>query len=57
MLNIRQQHILDELEKHSSSFITSDYLVKKFDVSLRTIQSDMKKVRNYVNDLEVAEIV
>lgn len=57
MLNIRQQDILDELEKHSSSFITSDYLVKKFNVSLRTIQSDIKKVRNYVNESKSAEII
>jgi lichenan operon transcriptional antiterminator len=57
VLNIRQQNILDELEKHSSSFVTSDYLVKKFDVSLRTIQSDMKKVREFVNDSKAAEII
>lgn len=57
MLNIRQQKILIELEKHSSSFINSDYLVQKFDVSLRTIQSDMKKVREFVNDSKAAEII
>lgn len=57
MLNIRQQNILAELEKHRYSFIASDYLVKKFDVSLRTIQSDMKKVRNFVNDSNAAEII
>lgn len=56
MLNIRQQNILDELEKNSSSFVTSDHLVKKFNVSLRTIQSDMKKVRNFINGTSVAEI-
>lgn len=57
MLNVRQQNILDELEKHSSSFITSDYFVKKLDVSLRTIQSDIKKIRSFVNETKVAEIV
>jgi len=57
VLNIRQQNILNELEKHSSSFITSDYLVKKFGVSLRTIQSDIKKVRNFVNETKAAEII
>lgn len=57
VLNKRQEAILKEFEKHSPSFLTAEYFVTKFKVSMRTIQSDIKNVREYLAAKEYAELV
>lgn len=49
MLNARQKEILKEFEKHSPSYLAADYLAETFNVSLRTIQSDIKKIREFLS--------
>ena len=45
MLNIRQQKILSEFYQFSSIYLTSTHFAKELDVSLRTIQTDLKQIR------------
>ena len=45
MLNIRQQKILGEFYQFSPIYLTSTHFAKEFDVSLRTIQTDLKQIR------------
>ncbi|MDH6365400.1 lichenan operon transcriptional antiterminator [Enterococcus sp. PF1-24] len=57
MLNQRQQAILKEFEKHSPSFLPAEYLVKKFGVSTRTIQTDVKQIKIFLAKNGFAELV
>ena len=43
MLTKRQKEMIQEFERHSPSFLTADHFVEKFQVSMRTVQSDIKK--------------
>ncbi|MFQ7235635.1 MAG: HTH domain-containing protein, partial [Enterococcus hulanensis] len=57
MLNKRQKEMIQEFERHSPSFLTADHFVDKFHVSMRTIQSDIKKVREYLAAAGYAELI
>lgn len=57
MLNSRQKQIVEAFEKHSPSYLAADYFVNKFGVSLRTVQSDIKQIREYFNQNDYAELV
>lgn len=57
MLSSRQKEIIKELEKHSPSYLVADYFVNKMGVSIRTIQSDMKIIKEYLSDNGFAELV
>lgn len=57
MLNKRQKEMIQEFERHSPSFLTADHFVDKFHVSMRTIQSDIKKVREYLATAGYAELI
>ncbi|MGM0216461.1 BglG family transcription antiterminator [Enterococcus sp. AZ109] len=57
MLNKRQREIVKEFEKHSPSFLTADYFVDKFGISLRTVQTDIKQVREELTKKDYAELV
>lgn len=47
MLNQRQLEMVREFEKNSPSYLSANDLVKKFDVSMRTVQSDIKNIREF----------
>lgn len=57
MLNQRQNEMLKDFEKHSPSFLAADYFVRKYGVSTRTIQSDLKKIRENLAAGDYAELV
>lgn len=57
MLNSRQKQMIEELEQHSPSYLTAAYLVHKFKVSTRTIQSDIKKIREHLKKNGTARLV
>ena len=57
VLNKRQKEMIQEFERHSPSFLTADHFVDKFHVSMRTIQSDIKKVREHLAASSYAEII
>lgn len=46
MLNQRSIEILMELCDHSDEYLTGAYFAEKFNVSLRTIQGDMREIKN-----------
>nr|WP_242703842.1 BglG family transcription antiterminator [Enterococcus sp. 669A] len=56
-MNKRQQEIVKEFEKHSPSFLTAEYFVDRFKVSMRTVQSDIKKVREELTGNQYAELI
>ncbi|GCF95278.1 PTS fructose transporter subunit IIA [Enterococcus florum] len=56
MLTKRQKAIIKEFETHSPSFLTAEYFVDKFGVSMRTIQSDIKAVREELAKNGYAEL-
>ena len=57
MLNQRQIEILLEFCNHSDEFLTASHFAKKLDVSLRTVQGDMKVIRKELADETCAELV
>lgn len=57
MLSKRQKEILRVFETHSPSFLTADYFVNKFDVSMRTIQTDIKRIREELAKENYAELI
>lgn len=57
MLNSRQKEMIEELEKHSPSYLSADHLVTKFGVSTRTIQSDIKKIREFLAQQNYAQLI
>ncbi|WP_277901891.1 BglG family transcription antiterminator [Enterococcus lactis] len=57
MLNKRQIEVIQEFERHSPSFLTADYFVEKCNVSMRTIQSDIKKIREFLSASNYAELI
>ena len=57
MLNKRQKEMIQEFERHSPSFLTADHFVDKFQVSMRTIQSDIKKIREDLSTSRYAELI
>lgn len=57
MLNRRQIEIVLEMWQNRDQFLTASHFAKKLNVSLRTIQGDMKCVREDIEDEPGAEIV
>ena len=57
MLNSRQKNIIEELEKHSPAYLTADHFVNKFEVSMRTVQSDIRTIREFLAQQGFAELV
>jgi lichenan operon transcriptional antiterminator len=57
VLTKRQKEMIQEFERHSPSFLTADHFVEKFQVSMRTVQSDIKKIREYLATTRYAELI
>lgn len=57
MLTKRQKEMIQEFERHSPSFLTADHFVEKFQVSMRTVQSDIKKIREHLATTRYAELI
>ena len=57
MLNQRQIEILMEFCNHSEEFLNASYFAEKLGVSLRTIQGDMKVIRQELEDETCASLV
>lgn len=57
MLNQRQIEILLEFCNHSDEFLTAAYFVDKMNVSLRTVQNDMKMIRKELEDETCANLI
>ena len=57
MLTKRQKEMIQEFERHSPSFLTADHFVDKFQVSMRTVQSDIKKIREHLATTRYAELI
>ncbi|AXG37758.1 PRD domain-containing protein [Enterococcus gilvus] len=56
MLTKRQTEMILEFERHSPSFLPAEHFVDKLQVSMRTIQSDIKKIREYLAATDYAEL-
>jgi lichenan operon transcriptional antiterminator len=57
MLNQRQIEILLEFCNHSEEFLTASHFADKLNVSLRTVQGDMKVIRKELEDETCASLV
>lgn len=57
MLNQRQIEILMEFCNHSDQFLTASHFADKLNVSLRTIQGDMKIIRQELEEESCAKLV
>lgn len=57
MLNQRQIEILLEFCNHPDEYLTGTYFAEKLNVSLRTIQGDMKMIRNELEEENCAKII
>jgi lichenan operon transcriptional antiterminator len=57
VLTKRQKEMIQEFERHSPSFLTADHFVEKFQVSMRTVQSDIKKIREHLATTRYAELI
>ena len=57
MLTKRQKEMIQEFERHSPSFLTADHFVEKFQVSMRTVQSEIKKIREHLATTRYAELI
>lgn len=57
MLNQRAIEILMELCNHTNEYLTGNYFSEKFHVSLRTIQADMREIKNELKAESCVEIV
>jgi len=52
----REFQIINIIEKSSPDYVTSRYIAEKLNMSIRTIQSDLKNVRKIFNLIESANI-
>lgn len=57
MINQRQMEILLELYKEKGQFLTASYFSKKMEVSLRTVQGDLKSLKMLLAKEGCADIV
>lgn len=57
MLNSRQKEMIKEFERNSPSFLPADFFVEKFNVSTRTVQSDIKKIRNEFSSKDYVDFI
>ena len=56
MLNQRQIEILLELCNHTEEYLTASYFADKLNVSLRTVQGDMKAIKTELEEESCAHI-
>lgn len=56
MLNERQLQIIKEFKKEMPNFVSSEHFVQRFGVSTRTIQSDIKKIKTFLDEAGFAEL-
>lgn len=47
VLTIRQIKILESLINNNNEYYTSNQLAQQFNVSIRTIKSDLKEIKNF----------
>lgn len=57
MLSKRAIEVLMELCNHPDEFLTGSYLAEKFQVSLRTIQGDMREIKEELQDETCVNII
>lgn len=57
MLNAREVKMLNDFYDHQSQSLTSNFFVEKYQVSTRTIQSDIKKIKQSLNGSKSAELI
>lgn len=57
MLNQRSIEILMELCNHPDEYLTGSYFAEKFNVSLRTIQGDMREIKQEFKDETCVSII
>ena len=57
MLSKRAIEVLMELCNHPDEFLTGSYLAEKFQVSLRTIQGDMREIKEELKDETCVNII
>ena len=57
MLNQRQIEILLEFCNHTEEYLTASYFAEKLNVSLRTVQGDMKAIKQELEEESCACIV
>ncbi len=57
MINQRQMEILLELYKENGQFLTASYFSKKMEVSLRTVQGDLKSIKTLLAKEDCADII
>lgn len=56
MLNQRQIEILLELCNHTEEYLTASYFADKLNVSLRTVQGDMKAIKTELEEESCAQL-
>lgn len=56
MLTYRQKKIVRELAEKSPNLLTADYFANLYEVSLRTVQNDFKKIREILEREESIEL-
>lgn len=57
MLNAREIKMLNDFYNHQSQSLTSNFFVEKYQVSTRTVQNDLKKIRHSLNDFKGAKLI
>lgn len=57
MLNAREIKMLNDFYNQQSQSLTSNFFVEKYQVSTRTVQNDLKKIRQSLNDSKVAKLI
>jgi lichenan operon transcriptional antiterminator len=54
MLTKRQTLILSELNKNAGEWVKANSLADLFNVSLRTVQNDIKTIKKFVNENDIS---
>ena len=57
MLNSREAEMLKDFYRHAPKTLTSNYFVQKYQVSVRTVQTDIKKIRIKLAENESAALI
>ena len=57
MLNIREVEMLKDFYRHAPEALPSNYFVTKYQVSVRTIQTDIKNIRRTLATQEIATLI
>ena len=57
MLNIREVEMLKDFYRHAPEALPSNYFVTKYQVSVRTVQTDIKNIRRTLATQEIAMLI